>query len=63
MTTQAMLFAAAGASAGLAAWASISERRRAKRQYLDNVGWVPWPLVQVLSVLGTVLLIVLAVKS
>lgn len=34
--------------AGLSNWA---ERRRAGRQNLDDVGFMPWPLVMVLAML------------
>jgi hypothetical protein len=56
------MFSLAAASAVLAGYASLAERRRLKRRNLDQVGWVPWPHVQVLAVLGTVVAIVLAFK-
>jgi hypothetical protein len=34
--------------AGLSAWA---ERRRARRVNLDAVGFMPWPLIMILSIL------------
>jgi hypothetical protein len=40
--TQAMLWTGAAVSAGIAAWAAIADRRRARRTRLDEVGWVPW---------------------
>jgi membrane-associated phospholipid phosphatase len=48
------LAAAAGACAvaGYAAWA---ERRRHRRRDLDRVGWVPWPLVLIVAIIGAAL--------
>ena len=40
--------AAAIGVAGLSAWA---ERRRARRTNLDAVGFMPWPLIMILSIL------------
>lgn len=44
----------------IAAWA---EKRRSKRKNLDKPGWVPWPLIQVLAIMGTVVAAALAVMT
>lgn len=45
------LWIAAGASAVIAAWAAIADRRRARRTRLDRVGWVPWSLVLLAAIM------------
>ena len=63
MTTQAMLWAAAGASLGTAALATAAEWLRNRRRNLDQVGWVPWQLIQVLAFLLAIALAALALHS
>jgi hypothetical protein len=52
--------AAAVALAGLASWA---ERRRANRSDPDAVGFVPWALVLILSILAAAVLCAVALKT
>jgi hypothetical protein len=41
----------------------LADRRRHKRVNIEDVGFVPWPTITVLSVLGTVLAAALAIKG
>ncbi len=43
-----------------AAWA---DHRRGKRADIDKVGWINWPLVLMLSLVGAMMMAILAVKS
>jgi hypothetical protein len=52
--------AAAVALAGVANWA---ERRRVNRSDPDAVGFVPWPLVLILSILAAATLCAAALKT
>ncbi len=63
MTTQAILWTAAGAAAALAVAAGLAEWRRSKRRDLDRPGWMPWTLIQVLSGLAAVIAAALALKA
>ena len=63
MTTQAMLWSAAGAAAVAALLAGLADRRRSKRRDLDRPGWVPWPLIQMLAMLLAAAAAALALKS
>jgi hypothetical protein len=40
--SETMLWTGAVLCAAVAAWAAIADRRRARRDRLDQVGWVPW---------------------
>ena len=42
---------------------SLADRRRHKRADIEDVGFVPWTMITVLSVLGTVLSTALAIKG
>lgn len=46
--------------AGLASWA---DRRRVNRSDPDAVGFMPWPLVLMFSILAAAVLAALALKS
>ena len=50
-------------SAVLVVISSVADRRRHKRSNIEDVGFVPWPFVTVLSVLCTVLSAALAIKG
>ena len=63
MTTQAMLWTAAGASAGVAVLAVLADRRRDKRRNLDRPGWVPWALIQMIAMLLAAVAAALALKE
>jgi hypothetical protein len=62
MTTQAMLWTAAGACAATAVVAAVADHRRAARRNLDNPGWVPWAGVQLLAMLLAAVAAALALK-
>ena len=42
---------------------SLADRRRHKRTDIEDVGFVPWTMITVFSVLGTVLSAALAIKG
>jgi hypothetical protein len=50
MTTQVILFTTSGLSFVVAIASALRERRRNKRDNLDDVGWVPWTAIQVIAV-------------
>jgi hypothetical protein len=62
MTTQVMFLLVAGAAMILAVFAAIREKQRLNRPNLDQVGWVPWNLLQILGGIVAVVAIVLAFK-
>jgi hypothetical protein len=62
MTTQVIFFLVAGAAMLLAVVAAVREKQRINRPNLDQVGWVPWNLLQILSGIVAVVAIVLAFK-
>ena len=51
MTTQGALWAAAGASAAVALVSALADRRRSKRRDLDDPGWVPWTMIQLIAMI------------
>jgi len=63
MTTQAILWTAAAAAAGVAVFAGLADRRRSKRRNLDRPGWMPWPLIQLLAMLLAAAAAALALKG
>jgi membrane protease YdiL (CAAX protease family) len=48
------------AVAGIATW---GDRRRAKRTDLDNVGFMPWPLILVLAMIVAAVFAAFAMKA
>jgi hypothetical protein len=62
MSTQATFFGIAAAAIATAVYAGFAERRRQKRKYFDQVGWVPWNFIQVLGGIFAVIAAVLALK-
>ena len=52
----------AGASAAIAAVASVSDIRRNRRSDPDRVGFMPWTLITVMAVLAAVMLAAAALK-
>ena len=54
------LWTLAGASAALAAIASLADRRRARRRDLDRAGFMPWTLITLFAILAAVMLAALA---
>jgi hypothetical protein len=59
---QATLWTGCAAAAGLAALASLADRRRNNRADPDKVGFMPWPLILVLSLLVSAVLAAFALK-
>lgn len=51
---------AAGAAA-LTAVSVLAERRRMRRNDIEAVGWVPWPLVTILGSIATLFAAALAI--
>ena len=62
MTTQVMFFLVAGAALLLAVLAAVREKQRMNRPNLDQVGWVPWNLLQIISGIVAIVSLVLAFK-
>ncbi|MBC2777350.1 hypothetical protein [Parasphingopyxis marina] len=56
-------FAAAAGLLALAGWSAWMDRRRNNRTSLDRVGWVSWPLVMVLSLVGALMMVILAAHA
>lgn len=63
MTAQALLWAAAGGAAGLAALATAAEWLRDRRRNLDRVGWMPWQGLAVAALFAAVALAGLAARG
>ena len=63
MTTQDMLWWAAGAALAVTALAALAEHRRSRRRDLDRVGIMPWNLIQVIAFLCAMLAAALALKG
>lgn len=63
MKTSNILWAVAAASALLILIAGWADKKQSARRNLDRPGWVPWPLVQVFALIGTVVAAVLAMKG
>ncbi len=62
MTAQAALWGA-GAAAALALLAVAADWARQRRRNLDSVGWVPWPLVQVLALFAALALVLVGFRG
>lgn len=60
---QEPLFVCAGIAALVAGTAAFADRRRARRRNIDQVGWVPWPLVLILSIMLAAVCVALALRS
>jgi hypothetical protein len=56
-----VLWSASGGLAALAVVAGLGERRRRRRR--DSVGWVDWPTVQMLALIGLAVTVGLAFKT
>jgi hypothetical protein len=60
---QSMLWIGAAGSLAIAGVATVCERRRQRRADLDRVGWMPWPLILVLSLLAAAVCAAFALKG
>jgi cytochrome bd-type quinol oxidase subunit 2 len=60
MQAQATWWWVAGAFVVIVFVAMFADRRRMHRRNLDRPGWVPWPLVLILSLIAAVLCAILA---
>lgn len=60
---QEELWWGAGAALIVAAIAALADRRRANRKDIEAVGFMPWPLVLVLSLLAAAVLTAFAIKA
>jgi hypothetical protein len=49
-------------SAMMVAVSSVADRRRQHRKRIDDVGFMPWTGITVISVLATVIAVALAIK-
>ncbi len=49
MTTQEMVWIAAGCACAVAIFATLAEWLRNRRRNLDSVGWMPWQGISVLA--------------
>jgi hypothetical protein len=63
MTLQAGLWALATGLLGLAVAAAFAEHRRANRRNLDDPGFVPWGLIQIMAAIGALAAAALAVQA
>jgi hypothetical protein len=55
--------AVSGVSAITVAVSSLADRRRHRRTNINDVGFMPWTAITVMSVLGTVIAAALAIKT
>jgi hypothetical protein len=62
MSARIIFFIVAGLAAATGGYAALAERRRHQRRDLDNVGWVPWTLVQVVAMVLAIGLFAIALK-
>jgi uncharacterized membrane protein YidH (DUF202 family) len=62
MSKDFVMWTICGASLILAGLAPRAEKRQANRKNLDRPGWVSWPLVQIIAIIGVVVSAVLALK-
>lgn len=63
MAAQTALWALAAGGAAVSGVSALADRRRIRRRDLDRVGWVPWPLVQILALLTAIVAAGLAING
>lgn len=56
------LWGFAGMSALMAVLSTVADLKRQRRRNLDKVGFMPWTLITVLSVMATLFLTAIALK-
>jgi len=62
-TLAEIFWGATGALLLIAVAAGVAEWRRGKRKRLDQVGWVPWNLIQILAFFAAFAAAALALKA
>ena len=63
LSVAGQLGAIGAVAAGVAAWASLADRRRVRRSDPDAVGFMPWTTVSFLTFFFGVVLLALAAKG
>ncbi|MDG2534750.1 hypothetical protein P6144_13895 [Sphingomonas sp. HITSZ_GF] len=56
VTMQLQLWLGAAGAAVIAIVSALGEHRRRKRKRMDDVGFMPWQLIQVMAMLAAVIL-------
>jgi hypothetical protein len=59
---QATFWGGCAAAVCLAAFSAFADRRRANRVNLDQVGFMPWPLIMIISILIAAVLAAFALQ-
>ena len=60
---QVQLLGGAAAALILAGVSAVGEHRRNNRRDPDNVGMVPWTLIQMLAIVGAIVLVSVALNA
>ena len=60
---QVTLWTGCGVTLALAVVSTWAERRRARRANLDDVGFMPWPLILILALLMSAIFAALALHA
>ena len=60
---QATLWTMAATATGVAGLAAFADRRRARRQDPDRIGWVPWPMVLIGAIICAAICVALALRQ
>lgn len=63
MSVQHWQWGAAAAALLISILSGIAEHRRARRAYLDRIGWVPWRGLQIGGLFAALALVLIALKS
>lgn len=57
------LWIVAAIALALAILAALADRRRQRRRNLDRVGWVPWPVIQILTMIAAAVAAAFALRG
>ena len=63
LTMHVFLWSGCAGALLLAGTANIAERRRANRRNLEDVGFMPWPLITVLAMMVALSCAAIAIKA